>query len=102
MGDRHVPRRNSFIVFGLLLLAIAGGAYWRFGRGPLVTAVPATRGTAAEIAGFGARTFAVFADDASLTAFGPNPLDPRCRIPSALAGREQGRRVAAAVREFLA
>jgi len=49
MGDRHVPRRNSFIVFGLLLLAIAGGAYWRFGRGPLVTAVPATRGTAAEI-----------------------------------------------------
>lgn len=63
---------------------------------------PFTHGTAAEIAGFGARTFAVFADDTSLTAFGPNPLDPRCRIPSALAGREQGRRVAAAVREFLA
>ncbi|PND55789.1 patatin [Mycobacterium sp. ENV421] len=63
---------------------------------------PFTHGTAAEIAGFGARTFAVFADDASLNAFGPNPLDPRCRIPSALAGREQGRRVAAAVTEFLA
>ncbi len=63
---------------------------------------PFTHGTAAEIAAFGARTFTVFADDASLTAFGPNPLDPRCRIPSALAGREQGRRVAAAVTEFLA
>ena len=57
--------------------------------------------TAAEIAAFGARTFAVFADEASLSAFGPNPLDPRCRVPSALAGREQGRRVAAAVMEFL-
>jgi len=58
-------------------------------------------GVAAEIAAFGARTLAVFADEASLRAFGPNPLDPRCRVPSALAGREQGRRVAAAVREFL-
>ena len=51
--------------------------------------------TAAEIADFGARTFAVFADEASLAAFGPNPLDPRCRVPSAVAGRAQGRRVAA-------
>ncbi|HEY5149843.1 MAG TPA: patatin-like phospholipase family protein [Mycobacterium sp.] len=58
-------------------------------------------GAAAEIAAFGARTFAVFADEASLRAFGPNPLDPRCRVPSALAGRKQGRRVAAEVREFL-
>lgn len=58
--------------------------------------------TAAEIADFGARTFAVFADEASLAAFGPNPLDPRCRVPSAVAGRAQGRRVAAEVREFLA
>jgi len=46
-------------------------------------------GAAAEIAAFGARTFAVFADEASLRAFGPNPLDPRCRVPSALAGRKQ-------------
>ena len=58
--------------------------------------------TAAEIEDFGARSFVVFADDASLSAFGPNPLDPRCRVPSAVAGRAQGRRVAAAVREFLA
>lgn len=63
---------------------------------------PFSSGTAAEIEAFGARTFTIFADDASLAAFGPNPLDPRCRIPSALAGREQGRRVAAAVTEFLA
>ena len=66
------------------------------------TPSPFSSGTAAEIAAFSARTFAVFADDASLAAFGPNLLDPRCRTPSALAGREQGRRVASAVTEFLA
>jgi NTE family protein len=65
------------------------------------TPSPFTSGTAAEIAAFGARTFAVFADEASLAAFGPNLLDPRCRRPSALAGREQGRRLAAAITEFL-
>ncbi len=58
-------------------------------------------GTASEIADFSARTFAVYADEAALAAFGPNPLDPVCRVPSATAGREQGRRVAAAVTEFL-
>ena len=34
--------------------------------------------------------------------FGPNPLDPACREPSARAGRAQGRRVAAEVAAFLA
>jgi NTE family protein len=63
---------------------------------------PFTSGTAAEVDNFPRPTFAVFADDASLAAFGPNPLDPACRTPSALAGREQGRREAAAVAEFLA
>ncbi len=58
-------------------------------------------GLAAEIAAFAGSTFAVFADDNSLAAFGPNPLDPRCRIASAVAGREQGRRDAAAVARFL-
>ena len=62
---------------------------------------PFSAGVAAEIAAFGARTCAVFADEDSLRAFGPNPLDPRCRVPSARAGRAQGRRVAAAVTEFL-
>lgn len=57
-------------------------------------------GPAAEIAAFAGRTFTVFADDDCLAAFGPNPLDPRCRVASAAAGREQGRREAAAVARF--
>jgi NTE family protein len=36
----------------------------------------------------------VFADEASLAAFGLNPLDPAVRPPGARAGREQGRRLA--------
>ncbi len=59
-------------------------------------------GPAAEISSFPGAAFAVFADDDSLAAFGPNPLDPRCRIASARAGRAQGRREAAAVARFLA
>jgi len=62
---------------------------------------PFGAGLAAEIAAFAGSTFTVFADDNSLAAFGPNPLDPRCRIASAVAGREQGRRAAAAAARFL-
>jgi NTE family protein len=58
-------------------------------------------GPAAEIAAFPGPAFGVFADDDSLAAFGPNPLDPRCRIASAVAGREQGRREAKTVARFL-
>ncbi|OBG20888.1 patatin-like phospholipase family protein [Mycobacterium sp. 852002-51057_SCH5723018] len=58
-------------------------------------------GPAAEMAAFPGATFAVFADDDSLAAFGANPLDPRCRVASALAGRDQGRREAPAVARFL-
>ena len=58
-------------------------------------------GPAAEIATFGGRTCTVFADDDSLAAFGANPLDPRCRVGSAMAGRAQGRREAASVARFL-
>lgn len=58
-------------------------------------------GPAAEIGRFAGRGFGVFADAASLAAFGPNALDPRCRVASARAGREQGRREAAAVAAFL-
>ncbi len=57
-------------------------------------------GAAEEVAAFRS-AFGVFADDESLAAFGANPLDPACRIPSALAGRAQGRRVAAEVADFL-
>ena len=45
--------------------------------------------------------FGVFAADEALAAFGTNPLDPACRIPSAHAGRAQGRRVAAEVAAYL-
>jgi NTE family protein len=55
----------------------------------------------AEISSFAGAAFAVFADDDSLAAFGPNALDPACRIGSAKAGREQGRREAQAIARFL-
>jgi NTE family protein len=62
---------------------------------------PFGEGPAAEISAFPGATFALFADDGSLAAFGPNPLDPRCRVASAAAGREQGRREAGAAAHFL-
>lgn len=62
---------------------------------------PFGAGPAAEISAFPGAAFAVFADADSLAAFGPNALDPGCRIPSALAGRDQGRREAAAIARFL-
>jgi len=55
----------------------------------------------AEIAAFRGTALGIFADRKSLAAFGPNPLDPRCRIGSAEAGRAQGRREAAGVAAFL-
>lgn len=58
-------------------------------------------GTAEEIAAFPGDTVAVFADGDALEAFGPNPLDPACRAPSATAGRAQGRREAGRVARFL-
>ncbi|RAU98068.1 patatin-like phospholipase family protein [Mycolicibacter senuensis] len=63
---------------------------------------PFSAGAAAEVAAFDGRAYAVFADGTALRAFGSNPLDPACRVPSARAGREQGRRHAAAIAEFLA
>jgi NTE family protein len=74
-----------------------------------VVLVPSSRSTPSPFGGgaveevdtFGGSAFGVFADDESIAAFGPNPLDPACRKPSALAGREQGRRIAAAVTDFL-
>ncbi|AOS94358.1 patatin-like phospholipase family protein [Mycobacterium intracellulare] len=62
---------------------------------------PFGAGPAAEVSSFPGAAFAVFADADSLAAFGPNALDPGCRIPSAMAGREQGRREAAAIARFL-
>jgi NTE family protein len=48
-----------------------------------------------------ARVRVIYADRASLAAFGSNPLDPATRASSALAGREQGRRIAADLAAFL-
>jgi NTE family protein len=58
-------------------------------------------GAAEELDKFGGAVLGVFADDESLAAFGPNPLDPKCRPACARAGRAQGRREAAAVAAFL-
>ncbi|ORB83748.1 patatin [Mycobacterium kansasii] len=65
------------------------------------TPSPFGPGPAGEIAAFPGTALAVFADEQSLSAFGPNPLDPRCRAGSAMAGRAQGRREAAALARFL-
>ncbi|HEX9832689.1 MAG TPA: patatin-like phospholipase family protein, partial [Mycobacterium sp.] len=62
---------------------------------------PFGAGAAVEVEAFAGSACAVFADDAALVAFGPNPLDPACRVPSAMAGRDQGRRVAGEVAGFL-
>jgi NTE family protein len=44
------------------------------------------------------RTYLIGADEASLAAFGTNPLDPSTRAPAARAGRAQGRAAGPAVR----
>jgi len=64
---------------------------------------PSPWGSAAaeEIDAFSGATLAVFADSESVAAYGPNPLDPACRVPSAEAGRVQGRREAPRVARFL-
>jgi NTE family protein len=47
-----------------------------------------------------ARVQAIYADAASIAAFGSNPLDPATRAASARAGREVGRRVAAEIADL--
>ena len=62
---------------------------------------PFGTGAVEEVDNFSGSAYAVFADDESLDAFGPNPLDPACRAPSARAGRAQGRLAAGEVAAFL-
>ncbi|MFI1918313.1 patatin-like phospholipase family protein [Nocardia sp. NPDC020380] len=50
----------------------------------------------------GSRVEVIRADAASIAAFGPDPLDPASRTPSAAAGLAQGRSEAARVRELWA
>lgn len=57
-------------------------------------------GTASEAAALereGSQVLVIEPDAASTSAIGPNPLDPATREPSALAGRAQGRELAASV-----
>ncbi len=57
-------------------------------------------GTAAEATALeqvGSRVLVIGPDTASISAIGANPLDPATRKPSALAGRAQGRELAASV-----
>jgi NTE family protein len=75
----------------VVLVPSGKGAPSPFGRGPAV-----------EVDSFPGRAFGLFADGDALAAFGPKPLDPACREPSARAGRAQGRRLAAKIAEFLA
>jgi NTE family protein len=78
--------------------------------GTVVVLVPSGQGApspfgpdpAVEVDAFPGRSLGVFADDDALSAFGPNPLNPACREPSARAGRAQGRHLAAEVADFLA
>ena len=62
---------------------------------------PFGRSLADELTAHPGRALGIFADEASVAAFGRNPLDPVCRGPSAAAGRDQGRRQAGKVAEFL-
>lgn len=58
-------------------------------------------GVAAEISDFPGRALAIFADEESIEAFGTDRLDPKCSAPAVTAGRDQGRRIAAMVADFL-
>ncbi|HZQ32365.1 MAG TPA: patatin-like phospholipase family protein [Mycobacterium sp.] len=62
---------------------------------------PFGRSLTDELAEFPGCTAGFFADDASVAAFGRNPLDPASRAASAAAGRAQGRRQAREVAEFI-
>lgn len=72
----------------LILNPLGEGANF-FGAGPSSEAEALKRA--------GSQVLLIGPDAASATAIGPNPLDPATRKPSALAGRAQGRELAASV-----
>ncbi|ORA07850.1 patatin-like phospholipase family protein [Mycobacterium arosiense] len=100
IGDRHYMDGGVASSVNLAVAADCGTAVVLVPSG-VDAPSPFGAGPAAEISAFPGAAFAVFADGRSLAAFGPNALDPGCRIPSAVAGREQGRREAAAIARFL-
>jgi NTE family protein len=67
---------------------------------PEITQIGSAVGEAEFAALAPAPVFSIYADDASVAAFGSNPLDPAVRRPAALAGLEIGRMIAADVAEF--
>jgi NTE family protein len=62
---------------------------------------PALAKDVAKLEGAGVKVHVITADAASLAAMGPGALDPATREPAARAGREQGKAVAARVRDLL-
>jgi NTE family protein len=57
--------------------------------------------TPRELEALGSATVSsVFADEASIIAFGTNPLDPAVRPPAAVAGRAQGRALASSLQSI--
>lgn len=73
----------------ILILNPMGANANLFGTGPAKEAAALERE--------GSQVLVVEPDAASTTAIGQNPLDPATRTPSALAGRAQGRELAASV-----
>jgi len=73
----------------ILILNPMGANANSFGTGPAEEAAALERE--------GSRVLVIAPDAASTSAIGLNPLDPATREPSALAGREQGRELAASV-----
>lgn len=69
------------------------------GCDPVLVIAPNASAPPAETLGLG-RVLSIRADAASIAAFGPNPLDPAVWRASAEAGLAQGRRKAAAVKDF--
>ncbi|RAU93912.1 patatin-like phospholipase family protein [Mycobacterium colombiense] len=100
IGDRHYMDGGVASSVNLVVAADCDTAVVLVPSG-IDAPSPFGAGPAAEVSAFPGAAFAVFADADSLAAFGPNALDPDCRIPSAVAGREQGRREAAAIARFL-
>lgn len=78
------------------------------GFDPILILVPQTERTPngysippEELASLAAsKVHVIYADAAAVAAFGTNPLDPAVRPPSARAGRELGRSIAAEIAAF--
>ena len=85
-GARSLTNADLAVGAGLVVVLV-----------PMTLAGPAEAQLAAEIAalGSGVETIVIVADEGSVTAIGPNPLDPSRRRPALEAGRAQAAREAA-------